>query len=234
MTGTLHGIGVGPGDPELLTLKAVRLIAACDVIAYPAPEEGTSLARAIAAPHIPPGKIECPVRLPIEIARHPAQDAYDAGAAAIAAHLEAGRDVALLCLGDPLFYGSYMYLHARLAERFDCRIVPGITSFAASAALAGHALAAREDSVAVVPATLADGEIERRVAAHDSLVFLKLGRHFGRLRSLLAGLGLADEATYVERAGMDGERRMALGDATGDTAPYFSLVLVHRRKAAWR
>lgn len=234
MTGALYGIGVGPGDPELLTLKAVRLIAACDVIAYPAPEEGASLARTIAAPHIPPGKIECPVRLPIEIARHPAQDAYDAGAAAIAAHLEAGRDVALLCLGDPLFYGSYMYLHARLAERFDCRVVPGITSFAASAALAGHAIAAREDSVTVVPATLADGEIERRIATHDSLVFLKLGRHFGRLRALLARLDLADGAAYIERAGMDGERRMALSDASGDTAPYFSLVLVHRRKAAWR
>ncbi len=234
MTGTLYGIGVGPGDPELLTLKAVRLIAACDVIAYPAPEEGMSLARAIAAPHIPAGKIECAVRLPIEIARHPARDAYDAGAVAIAAHLEAGRDVALLCLGDPLFYGSYMYLHARLAECFECRIVPGITSFAASAALAGHAIAAREDSVAVVPATLPDEEVERRIATHDSLVFLKLGRHFGRLRALLARLGLADGAVYVERAGMDGERRMALADATGDTAPYFSLVLMHRRKAAWR
>jgi precorrin-2/cobalt-factor-2 C20-methyltransferase len=88
--------------------------------------------------------------------------------------------------------------------------------------------------VALVPATLADEEIERRIAAHDSLVFLKLGRHFGRLRALLVRLGLADAATYVERAGMDGERRLALADATEDTAPYFSLVLVHRRKAAWR
>ncbi|MBI3505955.1 MAG: precorrin-2 C(20)-methyltransferase [Proteobacteria bacterium] len=234
MSGILYGIGVGPGDPELLTLKAVRLIATCDVLAYPAPEEGTSLARSIAAPHIPAGKIECPVRLPIEIARHPAQDAYDAGAAEIAAHLETGRSVALLCLGDPLFYGSYMYLHARLAERFECRIVPGVTSFAASAALAGHAIAAREDSVAVVPATLPDAEIERRIAGHDSLVFLKLGRHFGRLRALLSRLGLAGGAAYVERAGMDGERRMALDAATGDTAPYFALVLVHRRKAAWK
>lgn len=234
MTGTLFGIGVGPGDPDLLTIKAVRTIAACPVIAYPAPEEGTSLARTIAAPHIPAGKIECPVRLPIEIARHPAQDAYDSGATEIAVHLGAGRDVALLCLGDPLFYGSYMYLHARLAERFDCRVVPGVTSFAASAALAGHAIAAREDSVAVVPATLSDEEIERRIAPHDSLVFLKLGRHFSRLRALLSRLGLARGATYVERAGMPGERRLALSDTTSDTAPYFSLVLVHRRKAAWR
>jgi precorrin-2/cobalt-factor-2 C20-methyltransferase len=233
VSGTLWGIGVGPGDPELLTLKAVRLIAACPVLAYPAPENGESLARAIAAPHVPAGKTECPIRLPIEIARHPARDAYDSGAAALAAHLDAGRDVALLCLGDPLFYGSYMYLHARLAERFVCRIVPGITSFAASAALGGHALAAREDSVAVVPATLPDAEIERRIAAHDSLVFLKLGRHFGRLKGLLARLGLADDALYVERAGMADERRAGLAAVTADTAPYFALVLVHRRKAAW-
>jgi precorrin-2/cobalt-factor-2 C20-methyltransferase len=233
MSGTLYGIGVGPGDPELLTLKAVRLIAACPVIAYPAPEQGEALARRIAAAHIPPGKIECPVRLPIEIARHPAQDAYDAGAAQLAAHLAAGRDVALLCLGDPMFYGSYMYLHARLAGRFETRIVPGVTSFAASAALAGHALAAREDSVAVVPATLPDVEIERRIAAHDSLVFLKLGRHFARLRDLLTRAGLAAHAVYIERAGLDGERHCALAQTTHETAPYFSLILLHKRGTAW-
>ncbi|MCZ8310124.1 MAG: precorrin-2 C(20)-methyltransferase [Magnetospirillum sp.] len=233
MSGTLYGIGVGPGDPELLTLKAVRLIASCPVLAYPAPESGEALARRIAAPHIPIGKIELPIRLPIEIERHPAQDAYDAGAALLAEHLAAGRDVALLCLGDPLFYGSYMYLHARLAERFQTRIVPGVTSFAASAALSHHALAAREDSVTVVPATLTDDEIERRIAAHDSLVFLKLGRHFARLRETLARLGLGDRAVYVERAGLDGERTMPLAQATHATAPYFSLILVHRRGKAW-
>ncbi|MBI1245019.1 MAG: precorrin-2 C(20)-methyltransferase [Alphaproteobacteria bacterium] len=234
MTGILHGIGVGPGDPELLTLKAVRLIAACPVLAYPAPESGPSLAREIAAPHVPAGRIECPVRLPIEIERHPAREAYDAGAGLLAAHLSAGRDVALLCLGDPLFYGSFMYLHARLADRFDCRIVPGVTSFAASAALSGHALAARADSVAVVPATLDDGEIERRIAAHESLVFLKLGRHFARLKALLERAGLAADALYVERAGMTDERCMALADVAHDQAPYFSLVLVHRRAKAWK
>ncbi|MBL8806036.1 MAG: precorrin-2 C(20)-methyltransferase [Rhodospirillales bacterium] len=234
MTGTLYGIGVGPGDPELLTLKAVRLIAACPVIAYPAPESGASLARTIAAPHVPAGRIECPVRLPIEIERHPAQAAYDAGAALLEGHLAAGRDVALLCLGDPLFYGSYMYLHARLAGRFECRIVPGITSFAASAALTGHALAARSDSVAVVPVTLSDDEIGRRMAAHDSLVFLKPGRHFARLKALLTQHGLACSAVYVERAGMPGERCLTLAEAGQDEAPYFSLVLVHRRGKAWQ
>jgi precorrin-2/cobalt-factor-2 C20-methyltransferase len=234
MSGTLHGIGVGPGDPELLTLKAVRLIASCPVLAYPAPESGASLARTIAAPHVPAGRIECPVRLPIEIERHPAREAYDAGAELLAGHLSAGRDVALLCLGDPLFYGSYMYLHERLAARFECRIVPGVTSFAASAALSGHALAARADSVTVVPATLSDDEIERRIVAHDSLVFLKLGRHFARLKALLARHALADDAVYVERAGMAGERRLPLAAATHDEAPYFSLVLVHRRGKAWR
>jgi precorrin-2/cobalt-factor-2 C20-methyltransferase len=234
MSGTLYGIGVGPGDPELLTLKAVRLIQHCAVLAYPAPEDGDALARRIAAPHVPPGKIEIPIRLPIEIARHPAQDAYDAGAELLAAQLSQGFDVALLCLGDPLFYGSYMYLHARLAERFETRIVPGVTSFAASAALVRQALSAREDSVAVVPATLGDAEIERRIAAHDSLVFLKLGRHFSRLRTLLVRLGLAQQALYVERAGLAGERHCALLDAANETAPYFSLVLVHRRGNAWR
>lgn len=234
MSGTLYGIGVGPGDPDLLTVKAVKRIAACPVLAYPAPEAGESLARRIAALHVPAGKIELAIRLPIEIDRHPARDAYDTGAAQIAAHLDAGRDVALLCLGDPLFYGSFMYLHARLAERHKIAIVPGITSFAASAALAGHAVSAREDSVVVVPATLPDAEIERRIAAQDSLVFLKLGRHFARLKALLGRAGLAADALYVERAGQDGERLLPLADATFDTAPYFSLILVHRRGKAWR
>ena len=233
MSGTLYGIGVGPGDPELLTLKAVRLIRACPVLAYPAPEEGEALARRIAAPHVPPGKIEIAIRLPIEIARHPAQGAYDAGAELLAARLSHGDDVALLCLGDPLFYGSYMYLHARLAEQFETRIVPGVTSFAASAALTRRALSARDDSVAVVPATLSDAEIERRIAGHESLVFLKLGRHFARLRALLERLGLAELALYVERAGLEGERHCALADAVNETAPYFSLVLLHRRGQAW-
>lgn len=234
MSGTLHGIGVGPGDPDLLTIKAAKTIAACPVLAYPAPEAGESLARRIAAPHVPSGKRELAIRLPIEIDRHPAQDAYDAGAEALARELEAGNDVALLCLGDPLFYGSFMYLHARLATRHRVVVIPGVTSFAASAALAGHAVAAREDSLAVVPATLPDAEIERRIEAHDSLVFLKLGRHFARLKALLARESLIENAIYVERAGQAGERRLALRDADFDAAPYFSLVLVHRRSQAWR
>jgi precorrin-2/cobalt-factor-2 C20-methyltransferase len=234
MSGTLYGIGVGPGDPDLLTIKAAKTIAACAVLAYPAPETGESLARRIAAPHVPPGKKELPIRLPIEIDRHPAQDAYDLGAQALARELDAGKDVALLCLGDPLFYGSFMYLHARLAERHRVIVIPGVTSFAASAALAGYAVAARADSLAVVPATLPDSEIERRIAAHDSLVFLKLGRHFARLKALLARANLIEHALYVERAGQAGERRLALHDAHFDAAPYFSLVLLHRRGQAWR
>jgi precorrin-2/cobalt-factor-2 C20-methyltransferase len=234
MSGTLYGIGVGPGDPDLLTVKAVKTIAACPVIAYPAPEAGESLARRIAAPHVPPGKRELPIRLPIEIDRHPAQDAYDAGAGALARELAADRDVALLCLGDPLFYGSFMYLHARLAERHRVSVIPGVTSFAASAALSGHAVAARDDSLAVVPATLPDSEIERRIAPHDSLVFLKLGRHFARVKALLARNGLAAGAIYVERVGQAGEKRLALRDAAFAEAPYFSLVLAHRRGRAWR
>lgn len=234
MSGTLYGIGVGPGDPDLLTIKAAKTIAACPVLAYPAPETGESLARRIAAPHVPAGKRELPIRLPIEIDRHPAQDAYDSGAEALARELGAGNDVALLCLGDPLFYGSFMYLHARLAERHRVVVIPGVTSFAASAALVGHAVAARDDSLAVVPATLPDAEIERRIATHDSLVFLKLGRHFARLKALLARARLDGRAIYVERAGQMGEKRVALLEATFENAPYFSLVLVHRRGQAWR
>src|SRR6185369_9057732 len=140
--GTLYGIGVGPGDPELVTLKALRIARACPVVAYPAPEEGESLARRIMAPHLAGGQTEIAIRMPLTAERYPAQAVYDQSSQDIAAHLAAGRDVAVLCLGDPFFYGSFMYLFARLAESHRTVVVPGVTSLAAAAASLGAPLAA--------------------------------------------------------------------------------------------
>ena len=118
MTGTLYGIGVGPGDPELMTLKADRLIRSADVVAYPALTGGDSLARSIAAGSIPETVREIVIEVPMTTAREPAQDAYDYGADMIAEELAKGFDVVCLCEGDPFFYGSFMYLFARLADRY--------------------------------------------------------------------------------------------------------------------
>ena len=123
--GTLYGVGVGPGDPELMTVKAVRLLSRAAVVAYPAPEEGESLARSIAKEHLPPGAAEIALRMPFAPGSDTAP-AYDAGAKAIAVHLAAGRDVVCLCAGDPMLYGSFVTLSERLTGRFPVKIVPGV------------------------------------------------------------------------------------------------------------
>jgi len=234
MSGRLWGLGVGPGDPELLTLKALRILRGAPVVAYPAPDDGPSFARGIVARWLSPAQIELIIRVPMETVRFPAQTVYDQATAAIAAHLEAGRDVVVLCQGDPFFYGSFMYLFGRLSERYPCEIVPGVSSLGACAAVAGFPLAARNDVLSVLPATLPDEELTRRIAACDAAAIIKLGRNFARIRALLERLGLAAGARYVERATLDNMRVQELAAVNPDEAPYFSMVLLHRRGEAWR
>lgn len=231
--GHLWGLGVGPGDPELITLKALRLLRAADIVAYPAPETGDSLARAIVAQHLPTGVEEYAIRMPMVAERFPAQEVYDAAAADLGAALDAGRDVAVLCEGDPFFYGSFMYLFGRLAERHPVEVIPGVSSLTACAARLGSPLAARNDTLAVLPAPLDDATLEARLSQVDAAVLIKVGHHFGRVRALLQRLGLADRARYVERATMATERVLPLDAVAEDGAPYFSTILIHSRGEAW-
>lgn len=234
MSGTLYGIGVGPGDPELLTLKAYRLLRAAPVLAYPAPEQGESLARAIAAPHLKGARMEIAIRMPMVSARFPAQEVYDQAAEELGGHLEAGRDVAVLCEGDPFFYGSFMFLFGRMAERFRVEVVPGVSSLTACAAVLGAPLAARNDVLAVLPAPLPEGELRDRLSRVDAAAIIKVGRHFGKVRALLTELGFADRARYIEHATMETQTVLPLEDVDPDKVPYFSMVLVHERGAAWK
>jgi precorrin-2/cobalt-factor-2 C20-methyltransferase len=227
VTGRLYGIGVGPGDPELMTLKAVRILADAPVIAWPAPDEGESAARAIAARFIPAGRIQIAIRVPMRPGRMPVE-VYDEAAERIAAHLSAGRDVAVLCEGDPFFYGSFMYLHERLADRFPCTIVPGVTSLTACAAASGRPLVRRDDVLTVLPATLPDAELERRLAATDAAAILKVGRHLARVKAVLARLGLVGSASYVAHASRADEHVAPLAGLDEAEAPYFSMILVAR------
>jgi precorrin-2/cobalt-factor-2 C20-methyltransferase len=234
MSGTLYGLGVGPGDPELVTLKCLRLLRAAPVVAYPAPPDAPSFARSIVARWLSPAQIEIAIRVPMEAARFPAQEVYDRAAQELAQHLDAGRDVAVLCQGDPFFYGSFMYLFGRLAERFPVTIVPGVSSLTAAAAAARRPLAARDDGLVVLPATLPDDVLERRVAETEAAAIIKLGRHAARIRLLLVRIGLADHARYIERASLGNERVLPLAEIDAAAAPYFSMILVHRRGEAWR
>ena len=232
--GTLYGLGVGPGDPELVTLKAVRIAQACPVLAYPAPEQGDSLARRIMAPHLAHGKVEIAIRMPLSADRYPANAVYDRAAGDLATHLNAGRDVAVLCLGDPFFYGSFMYLFARLAGKHRTLVVPGVTSLSAAASGLGMPLAARNDVLTVIPAILSDNEIAARLQSADAAAIVKLGRHFARMRDLIGRLGLTGKARYIEHASLPGERSRSLDEVDPATVPYFSLILIHRRGHAWQ
>lgn len=225
MTGTLWGIGVGPGDPQLLTHKATGLLAALPVLAWPAPLEGDGFARAIAAAFIPEGRVEIAIRLSFAPDRADADAAYDDAARAIALHLEAGRDVGVLCEGDPLFFGSFIYLLTRLKGRFPVEVVPGVSSPMAAAAAALQPLTLLDNALAVIPATAPDARIAALLAAADAAVIMKVGRHLPRLQALLDRLGLTPRAVVVERATLPDQRVVALSEA--DHLSYFSLILVH-------
>lgn len=240
MSGRLYGVGLGPGDPELVTIKARRLIEAAAVVAFPTARRGQSVARQIAAPYLRPGQTEIAMTFPlttepVDAATYEAslRDFYDRSAAEIAAQLDAGRDVVILCEGDPLFYGSYMYLHERLAHRYPTEVVPGVTSFSAAAAAVGQPLAKQDDIFTVLPATLPQAVLTERLGSTDAAVVLKLGRTFGGVRAAAERAGVADRAVYVERAGSDRQRIAALRDVE-EPVPYMSLVLVPTATQAGR
>jgi precorrin-2/cobalt-factor-2 C20-methyltransferase len=228
MTGTLYGVGLGPGDPELMTVKAQRLIAAAGVVAYPAPDSGESFARSIAAGVIPANATELPIVIPMRAERFPAQAVYDEAATAISGHLEAGRNVVVLCEGDPFFYGSFMYLFARLADDYRCEIVPGVTSMTACSAVAGRPLCARNEVLTVVPAPAGEAELKRQLAGAGAAAIIKVGHHLPMVRKVLAQLAMTDNAIYVSHASLPNQVVVPLDDAP-ETAPYFSMILVAGR-----
>jgi precorrin-2/cobalt-factor-2 C20-methyltransferase len=226
--GQVFGLGLGPGDPELVTLKALRLLRAAAVVAYPAPETGDSFARSIVGEFLDRGQRELALRFPMRPGPAPAA-AYDAAAAAVRRELDGGADVALLCQGDPLFYGSFAGLLARLAPRYRVTIVPGVSSLTACAAAGATALVQRDETLVVIPATLPEDELARRLSAADRAAVIKLGRHFAKLRRVLDRLGLADGAVYVEHATLANQLVAPLSAIASDTVPYFAMVLLRGR-----
>ncbi|MER6000235.1 precorrin-3B C(17)-methyltransferase [Nonomuraea angiospora] len=234
MTGRLYGVGLGPGDPELVTVKTVRLIGEADVIAYHAARHGRSIARSIALPYMKEGQIEELLLYPLttETTDHPGgyqgalDDFYADCAERLAAHLDAGRTVVVLSEGDPLFYGSYMHMHKRLAHRYPTEVVPGVTSVSAASAVLGRPLVERDEVLTVLPGTLPAEVLADRLRGTDSAAVLKLGRTFEKVRDALAEAGRLDDAWYVERATMGAERIAPLKDVDADGVPYFSLALL--------
>ena len=232
MTGTLYGVGVGPGDPDLITLKAVNILKTVPVIAYPAAGNDASLARRLAACHIPAERIEIQICIPMCVERRPAQEIYDQAAMDIADHLDQCRNVAVLCAGDPLLYGSFTYLFSRLAEQYAVEIIPGISSVTAGPAVAGLPIATRNDVLSVIPAPLDDASLRCHLNACDSAVLIKLGRHWPRVKTLLRAMSLLDKCQFIERATVPEQHICRACDFDGPAA-YFSLAIVRKQGALW-
>jgi precorrin-2 C20-methyltransferase/precorrin-3B C17-methyltransferase len=232
--GTLWGVGLGPGDPELVTVKAARVIGEADVVAYHSARHGRSIARGIAEPYLRPGQIEEHLIYPVTtgVTDHPGgyagamEDFYADSTRRIAAHLDAGRDVALLAEGDPLFYSSYMHLHARLTQRFSAVIIPGVTSVSAASAAIATPLVAGNEVLSVLPGTLPVAELTRRLADADAAVVLKLGRSYHTVREALSASGQLDDAFYVERASTAAQRVLPAAEVDDASVPYFSLAML--------
>jgi precorrin-2/cobalt-factor-2 C20-methyltransferase len=232
--GKLIGVGVGPGDPELVTLKAARALREATVVAFFCKRGERGHARSIAAPHLRSGVTELPLIYPItsEIPKCSAayRDAlctfYDDAAGRVAQELDAGRNVVVLCEGDPLFYGSYMHVHARLAPRFSAEIVAGVTGMSGCWSAAATPMAQGDDVFTVLPATLPEAELTRRLSDTHAAVVMKIGRHLPKVRRALQDSGRLEHALYVERGTMADAKLLPLAAKRDDDAPYFAIVLV--------
>ncbi|MFC6093480.1 precorrin-3B C(17)-methyltransferase [Saccharothrix lopnurensis] len=231
MTGKLYGVGVGPGDPELVTVKAARLISEADVVVFHSARHGRSVARRIAAPYLRPGQVEEQLVYPVTTEDSDdyqgEMDAfYEECARRLAVHLDAGRVVVVLAAGDPFFYGSYMHLHKRLAHRYEAEVVPGVTSVSAGAAVLGRPLVERDEVLTVLPGTLPADALVEHLSGGDPVAVVKLGRTFPQVRAALERTGRLDGAWYVERATTGGQRTAPLSEVDADSVPYFSLALL--------
>ena len=227
-------VGIGPGDPELVTFKAARIIGEAAVVAYHAGVKKQSHARRIADRYIRPGVAEEELRYPVTTGTtdHPGgyvgamAEFYESCAQRLSAHLDSGLDVVLLAEGDPLFYGSSMYLHDRFKGVYETRVVPGIPAFTAASAAVSAPLVRQTDVLTVLPGTLPEAELARRLADTEGAIIMKLGRTFPAVRSALEQAGRLDGAWYVERASQEDERRLPVADVDPESVPYFSLIVV--------
>ncbi|WP_433678120.1 precorrin-3B C(17)-methyltransferase [Nocardia sp. CA-119907] len=233
-SGKLWGVGLGPGDPELVTVKAARVIADADVIAFHSARHGRSISRAIAAPYMRADQLEEHLVYPVttETTDHPGgyqgaiDEFYEQAAERLAVHLAAGRSVALLAAGDPLFYSSYMHMHRRLADRFEAEIIPGITSVSAASAALGTPLVEGEQVLTVLPGTMPTDELTRRLRDTDAAAIMKLGRTYPAVRQALSDSGRLADAYYIERASSTRERVLTAADVDDADVPYFAITLV--------
>ena len=234
MSGRLIGIGLGPGDPDLVTLKAARALQAAPVVAWFHKRGRRGHARTIADTLMPQGCTELPLAYPVTTEIPFGEAAYNAtlapfyetAASALASQLEAGRDVALLCEGDPMFFGSFMHLYVRLRHRYASEVIPGVPGMSGCWSAAGLPMSWGDDVLTVLPGTLPEAALRDRLSASDAAVIMKIGAHFSKVRAAVEAAGRMAEAVYVERGTMAGEIILPLRDKLQGAAPYFSIILI--------
>jgi precorrin-2/cobalt-factor-2 C20-methyltransferase len=224
-SGKLYGLGLGPGDPELLTLKAYRILRAVPIVAYPASPDGRCISRSIVAEYLRPEQIEIPMVLPFKL-EESSQPYYDKMAEDIAGYLSAGQDVAVLCEGDPFFFGTFMYTFNRLAHRFPTEVVPGVSSVMASAGMLGSPLTYRNDVFMALMGTLPAEIIADRLRSADAAVIMKLGRNFAKVCGVLKEVGMLERALYIERSTTDRQRIVPITEVDPSQVPYFAMIVI--------
>jgi precorrin-2 C20-methyltransferase len=237
--GILYGVGVGPGDPELLTVKAVKVLEKADVVAYFSKEGNKSNARKIVEPYIRPGMIELPLPYPLTIEENVKSDVYqeaiggffEQAAGDVARYLDEGKSVAVLSAGDPFLFGSYMHLHIRLCAHYEAEVIPGITAMSGCWALANTPIAQGDDVLSIMTGILSEEALTRHLRNVQAAVIMKVGRNLPKIRRALEAAGKLNDAVYVERGTMSNNKVIPLKELEGDNFPYFSLILVPGWKA---
>lgn len=233
--GTVYGVGLGPGDPDLMSVRADRIVRRARHVAYfrkpGRPGNARTIVEGLLAEGVTEWAMEYPVTTEIAV-EDPAYNEALAGFYAewtdrLVALALAGEEIAVLCEGDPFFYGSFMHLYSRLQGRVTVEVVPAITGMSGCWTASGQPITYGDDVLTVLPATLKEADLIDRMVGIDALVVMKLGRNLPKVRRALAVAGLLDRAVYVERGTMQAQKVVRLVDKADDVAPYFSMILVH-------
>ncbi len=233
-SGILYGIGVGPGHPRYLTLRAAGLIKSVDVLAYFAKKGRPGNARTIVTPLVEVTQVQLRLEYPLTTelpASHPdyqkqIHEFYEESALTISDQLGEGRSVGLLSEGDPFFYGSFMHMWHRLCENHEVEVIPGVTGMSGCWTRANTPITWGDDILRVLPGTLPEDKLTQQLQQADACVIMKVGRNLGKVRRAIAKAGLTQRAIYVERGMMEGEIIMPVSELEKETGPYFAMVLI--------
>ena len=234
MSGIFYGVGVGPGDPELLTVKAINVIRRADVIIAPKTEKKEdSTALTIAEPFLNENVKIVKLVFPMVFNTETLSDAWENNKNVILELLAAGKKVVFLTLGDPMFYSTYIYVF-RLLEKcgYPIETIPGVPAFCAIASKLGYPVVEGDDVLSIIPATIAEEKLDQALELADNVVVMKVYKNSGQVKERLQRHGLADNAVMISRCGLDDEQVVHnLAEIGDQKLNYLSTILARRNRA---